>query len=240
MFIDDKKLNGNLIIASYIENSNKYNYNPFNDIRCLAFLKLKSNNIFLVGDSDIYLMQYNEKEKELKEIKACQNKIDINNKNENYNFLCYELLNEDIIFSIDTNKFCYFNMKTFMIQTVFEYKQDDSHIDRFCQLRDINSLYFGINNLCFEVNLKNGKIKYTNFNSDKSKYNILNNYYISYQNKDIKVKNNNDITLFSKTLYQKSKTLIINEKEGLFAALFFIENCYAISIHIFKIDKNND
>ena len=26
LLIDDKKLNGNLIIASYIENSNKYNY----------------------------------------------------------------------------------------------------------------------------------------------------------------------------------------------------------------------
>jgi len=133
LLIDDKKLNGNLIIASYIENSNKYNYKSFNDIRCLAFLKLKSKDIFLLGDSNIYLMKYNEKEKELKEIKIYQNKIIINDNNNKYYFLCYELLNRDIILSVDTNKFCYFNMRAFLIQTVFEYKENDSFIDRFSQ-----------------------------------------------------------------------------------------------------------
>ena len=63
LLVDDNNLNGNIIIASYIENSNKYNYKSFNDKRCLAFLKLKSNDIFLLGDSNIYLMQYNEKKK---------------------------------------------------------------------------------------------------------------------------------------------------------------------------------
>ena len=240
LLIDDKKLNGNFIIASYIENSNKYNYNAFNNIRCLAFLKLKSNDIFILGDSNIYLMQYNEKEKELKEIKIYQNKISINNKNNNYNFLCYELLNGDIIFSVDTNKFCYFNMRTFMMQTVFEFKKYESLIKRISQLRDKNFFYFTIGNSGFEVNLKNGKIKRTDLICDKSKYTVFNKYYISYENKTIMVKNENGIILFLKALNDEGQIVIINEKEGLFAALSFVKSCYSMNLYILRIDKNND
>ena len=64
LLVDDRNLNENLIIASYIDNSNKYNYKSFNNIRCLAFLKLKSNDIFILGDSNIYLLQYYAKLKE--------------------------------------------------------------------------------------------------------------------------------------------------------------------------------
>jgi len=240
LLIDDNNLNGNLIIASYIENSNKYNYKSYNDIRCLSFLKLKSNDIFLLGDSNIYLMHYNEKEKELKEIKKYPIKISINNNNYNYNFLCYELLNGDIIFSIDINKFCYFNMKTFMLQASFECKNLVSPIIRFSQLRDKNYLYFGINKSGFELNLNNGKIKEIKFgSSDKSKYTSFNKYYL-FCDKCIKVKSDNNETLFSKSLDDEGKSLVINEKEGLFAGLCFLKHKYMMNLYIFKIDKNND
>jgi len=84
-----------------------------------------------LGDSNIYLMQYNEKEKELKEIKAYQNKININCNNKNYYFLCYELLNGDIIFSIETNKVCHFNMRSFIIQKIVDNQKNKSLINRF-------------------------------------------------------------------------------------------------------------
>ena len=187
-------------------------------------------------------MQYNEKEKELKEIKIYQNKININNNNNNYNFLFYELLNGDIIFSVDTNKFCCFNMRTFKIQTVFEYKYKKFNyfIDRFSQLRDKNCLYFGILKPWFEVNLKNGKITKTDFHYDKSKCILFNNYYLSCENKSINVKNDKGMNLFSKTLYNEGRIIKINEKEGLFAVLSFTKTCYTMDLYIFKIDKNND
>ena len=59
-----------------------------------------------------------------------------------------------------------------MIQTIFEYKKDDSHIDRVSQLKDRNCLYFGIKNSCFELNLKNRKIKYSDLNTHKWKYTL--------------------------------------------------------------------
>ena len=46
--------------------------------------------------------------------------------------------------------------------------------------------------------------------------------------------------LFSKALYDEGKIIIINEKEGLFAALSFAKGCYSMNLYIFKIDKNND
>ena len=132
-------------------------------------------------------------------------------------------------------------MRTFAIQTIYEYKKNKSPINRFSQLRDKNFLYFRIINSGFEVNLKNGKIKSTDFYHDKSNYIALNNYYINYENKTINVKNDNGITLFSKELFGKDKkTFIINEKEGLFSALSFQESCYSMNLYIFKIDKNND
>ncbi len=126
-----------------------------------------------------------------------------------------------------------------MIQTVFEYKKNDSPINRISQLRDNNYFYFRILKSGFEVNLKNGKIKSTEFYYDKSKYTVFNNYYLSCD-KSIKVYNDNDKILFFKTLYDEGKVIIINEKEGLFAVLSFVESCYSMNLYIFKIDKNND
>jgi len=70
---------------------------------------------------------------------------------------------------------------------------------------------------------------------------MLKNYYISYENKIINVKNDIAITLFSKELFDKDKKIIIiNEKERLFAALSFSDACFIMNLYIFKIYNNTD
>ena len=131
-------------------------------------------------------------------------------------------------------------MRTFKLQSVFEYKKYNSYINRFSQLRDKNCLYFRILKSGYKVNLKNGKIKMTNIYSDKSKYIAFNNYYLSCENKCINVQNDKGMILFFKILEDDGKIIIINEKEGIFAALSFVQSCYLMKLYIFKIDKNND
>ena len=75
---------------------------------------------------------------------------------------------------------------------------------------------------------------------DKSEYIILNNYYLSFEDKTIKVLTDNDEILFFKSLFNEGKIIIINEKEGLFAAFCFEEISYYMNLYIFKIDKSND
>ena len=67
LLLNDSEKN-NLIIAFLIGKSNKYHYELIKDMNCLAFLKLKSNKIFILGESNIYLMKYNKNNLEQEKI----------------------------------------------------------------------------------------------------------------------------------------------------------------------------
>ena len=91
---------------------------------------------------------------ELKIIKEYNIEIKIT-PNPNCNYLCYELLNEDILFNLSPNKLCLFNIKTFTIQTIIDIPKNEI-ISRFNQLNNKNIFYFFINNICNEFNIMDG------------------------------------------------------------------------------------
>ena len=239
LLLNDSESN-NLIIASLIGKSNKYHYELIKDMSCLAFLKLKSNKIFILGESNIYLMKYNKNNLEQEKIIYYPMKyID-----HNYYYLIYELSNGDVIFTFDYNKFCYFNMKTFMIQTVFEYKfKENDFISKFNQLKyKKNYLYCFSLNESFEVNLNNGKIKCFETFYNKYQYIQIDEYYINLVNKYLYILNENNDNIYEKELNidcNNGRVIIINEKERLFAILNFNKRYYQMNVNIYKINKNN-
>jgi len=239
LLLNDSEKN-NLIIAFLIGKSNKYHYELIKDMNCLAFLKLKSNKIFILGESNIYLMKYNKNNLEQEKIIYYPMKfID-----HNFYYLIYELLNGDVIFTIDYNKFCYINMKTFMIQTVFEYQfKENDFISKFNQLKcKKNYLYCFTLNESFEVNLNNGKIRCLETFYNKYQYIQLDEYYINLVNKYLYILNENNDNLYEKELNincNNGRVIIISEKERLFAILNFNKRDDQMNVNIYKINKNN-
>jgi len=239
LLLNDSEKN-NLIIAFLIGKSNKYHYELIKDMNCLAFLKLKSNKIFILGESNIYLMKYNKNNLEQEKIIYYPMKfID-----HNFYYLIYELLNGDVIFTIDYNKFCYINMKTFMIQTVFEYQfKENDFISKFNQLKcKKNYLYCFTLNESFEINLNNGKIRCLETFYNKYQYIQLDEYYINLVNKYLYILNENNDNLYEKELNincNNGRVIIISEKERLFAILNFNKRDDQMNVNIYKINKNN-
>ena len=235
---DDEKYN--LIIASLIGKSQKYHYEPIKDMSCLAFLKLKSNIIFILGELNIYLMKYHNNNLTPEKVIYYPMKfIDYN-----YYYLIYELSNGDVIFTIDNNKFCYFNMKTFMIQACFEYKfKENDCISKFNQLKNKeNYLYCFSLNESFGVNLNNGKIKDLKTYYNKYQYVQLDEYYINLVNKYLYILNENNDIIYEKELKKNEndgRIIIIDQKERLFAILNFNKRDYHMNVNIYKINKNN-
>ena len=103
----------NLIIATFNENLNNYEYQKIPDLKCLMIQKLKSGKILLINELNVNLMKF--KDNQLIIIKSQTISLpklyQINIKG--FKFLSYELLNGDIVFTIDAKRFCYFNIKTF-------------------------------------------------------------------------------------------------------------------------------
>ena len=157
--------------------------------------------------------------------------------NPDHNNLCYELLNGDILFTINSNKFCYFNIKVFIIQTIIE-EETNKNIIRFNQLNDKNYFYFFMNNIFVEFNINNGKMKEM-FSSkyDKKESIKLGEYYINNSFKSITIIDENNKTLYSKSLIDKCSILAIDEKEKIFASLAFYQPYYSMYINVFKITK---
>ena len=211
----------NIITAFIIENSNKYEYKLIKDIKCFAFLKLKNKNIFLLNNSSICLKQYNGND--LINLKS----YPISIQDIGFNYLIQELLNGDILFTKDRKSFCYFNMKTFMIQTVYKI---DNDIKGFNQLNN-NKFYFFANNSSYEVNLKNKKLKPSNqVNSIMiDKYRIYTSYNI------IHILNENNEIIYKKIIYSSSRLILINKKEKMFASLSLRKTPYKMYTDIFKI-----
>ena len=213
----------NIITALIIDNSNKYEYKLIKDIKCFAFLKLKNKNIFLLNNSNICLKQFNGND--LINLKSYPNSIqDID-----FNYLIQELSNGDILFTNDRKSFCYFNMKTFMIQAVYKVEND---IIGFNQLNN-NKFYFFVNKLSYEVNLKNKKLKPT------SQVNciMIDKYKVYSRYNTIYILNENNQNIYSEKIYSSSRIILVNKKEKMFASLSFNESTYWMYTNIFKISN---
>ena len=198
-------------------------------------MKLKSNKIFLVCVNNLILTEFDGHE--LKTLKDYEHLI-IYAKTDYY--FCYELSNGDIIFNFNPNDFCYFNMKTFSIQTIIENKKNEL-INKFKQLNDKNYFYFFIGNKCYEFNIKNGKIKQIDKNTE-SKVNslTLGEYHINYYHNLMIINIEDNKTIYMKDLSNRiNDILIIDEKEKIFASLTFLECNYAMYMTFFKIRKHN-
>ena len=230
--VDNNYVKPNLIIAEIIENTNKYNYKLFSNIICLSFLKLKSNQIFFVNKSNFSLMEYDGYD--FKILKKFNYLIKVGK----YNYCSYELLNGDIIFNISPNKICYFNMKTFSIQTIIE-KEPNKIINKFNQLNDKNYFYFFHGNVCYEFNIRNGKIKRVDIlKKNIENYTPLGEYYIDHQSNFLIIFTDDNERIYSKSLHQKINDIfIIDKKEKIFASLAFYEPSYLMYVSFFKITK---
>ena len=235
LIIDNNYTKPNLLKAEIIYNTEKYDYKLVNDIICLSFLKLKNNQIFLVCKSNIILMEYDGYE--LKNIKRYNYSIDIGK----FNYFCYELFNGDIIFNFQQNKFCYFNMKSFSVQTIIGSKPMEI-IDNINQLNDINYFYFLSGNISYKFNIRNGRIKRIKIdNKSKENSKVLGEYYINYYNNKINIITENNKNIYTKDLREKIKDIvIIDKKEKIFASLTFCENPYLMDISFFKLRKHNN
>ena len=202
--------NGNLIIASFNKNLNSYELKLIENLNYLKFIKLKSGNIFLLSKESISLAKYNEND--LIIIKKC--KISTLNNNVNFNYLIYELLNGNIVITLNYNKFFYFNMKTFSIQFVFSHSDKpptkvtsknkntyNINIIGFNQFKDKNILYyfFGLNG--FKINLKSGKFTKINFNKSSNNCISFNKYLIYVNNSKLIITDDKSNYLFSKYYY---------------------------------------
>ena len=180
-------------------------------------------------------MEYDEYE--LKNIKRYNYSIDIGK----FNYFCYELFNGDIIFNFQQNKFCYFNMKSFSVQTIIGSKPMEI-IDNINQLNDINYFYFLSGNISYKFNIRNGRIKRIKIdNKSKENSKVLGEYYINYYNNKINIITENNKNIYTKDLREKIKDIvIIDKKEKIFASLTFCENPYLMNISFFKLRKHNN
>lgn len=224
----------NLLIVTYNDNYKNYDYTALNDWICISFIKLKSKQIFLVCKSSLYLMSY--EYYELKILKKYEYKL---TPQKGYNYLIKELLNGDIIFSVEPNKFIYFNMKYFMIQTIIE-KKSNNNISSFNQLNDKNYFYFFVSKKPYEFNIRNGRIKALQYPDNKAESTFLGGYYLDGDNKSLHVRDENYKLIYMKRLYEKSKIFIIDEKENIFATMGFNIHTYSMYIKVFKIYKINN
>ena len=234
LLVDNNYTLPNLVIADLIEKTEKYDYKLVDDIICLSFLKLKSNQIFLICKTNIILMEYDENE--LKNLKNINYTIKITK-----NLLCYELLNGNIIFNIMPNKFCYFNIKSFLIQTIIAIKPYEI-INRFTQLNDKNYFYFFTDNMGYKSNIKNGKkTKILHLNDYTKEYSkTLGDYYINFYDKRMNIFSKDNKNIYKKEFYGKIKDiLIIDEKEKTFISFYFSDVSYSMYIDFFKIRKKN-
>jgi len=223
----------NLVIADLIKNTEKYDYKLIDDIICISFLKLKSNQIFMICKTNIILMEY--VDNELKTKKSFDYEIEIDK-----NILYYELLNGDIIFNIMPNKFCYFNIKSFSIQTIIEIKQNEI-INRFTQLNDKNYFYFFSDNMGYKLNITNGKIikifGLNDYTKEISK--TLGDYYINYYNDRMNIITKDNKNIYKTEFGIKIKDiLIVDKKEKTFITFSFSNVSYSMYIDFFKIKKN--
>ena len=180
-------------------------------------------------------MEYNGYE--LKAIKILNYSLEITKSD----YLCYELLNGDILFDIKPNKFCYFNMKSFSIPTIIE-KGVYENYTRFNQLNDKNYFYFFPSNIGYEFSIKNGKIKRILIdNNSKENAKKLGEYYINYYNSYMNIITENNKKIYTIDFRDEiNDILIIDNKEKIFATLAFCENNYSMYIYFYKLRKHNN
>jgi len=242
--------NGNLIIASFNEKLNNYVLKLIENSNYLKFIKLKTEKIFLLSKESISLAKYTENE--LTIIKNC--KISAFNNNEDFNYLIYELLNGNIVITMNYNKFCYFNMKTFAIQYVFSHFNKlstkispknkntyyNNNIIGFNQFKDKNILYYFFELNGFQINLKTGKFIKINYNKSSNNCVSFNKYLIYVNNNEkLIINDENNNQLFSKYYYKAQHLISINQKINLFATLGFYDDPFYTDFHIFKINSKN-
>ena len=163
--------------------------------------------------------------------KKCDISSIINLEND-FKALCCELKNGDVVINLYYNKFCYFNIKNFSIQTIYdeifdkyyEYYNKNDKI-AFKQFDDINSFNFIYYNrrLNYKININNGKITKDKFSFEP--YLEFDKYYISQGIESDKFqildRFNLNKTLFRGYFYDShiSDIILINEKKKIFALL---------------------
>ena len=242
--------NNQLIIATFNEKSNNYEYNIIPDLECLMLQKLKSGKILIINELNVNLVEFSDNQLIIikSQTLSLYELYPINNKK--FKFLSYELLNGDIVFTIDEKRFCYFNIKTFQIKFVFNFlsnnraydyiKNDDYYdykyyIKKFNQFKDKNILYCLFENCgCFKINLKNGKIEKQLIDFAQS---IKIDKYIIIKNQcSIIIKDEKNKQLFNKELLALDEHVLINEKSKLFASIGYGSSEFGLYIYIFKIN----
>ena len=230
----------NLIIATFNENLNNYEYQKIPDLKCLMIQKLKSGKILLINELNVNLMKF--KDNQLIIIKSQTISLpklyQINIRG--FKFLSYELLNGKIVFTIDDKRFCYFNIKTFQIKFVFNLSEKGDNefnfIKKFNQIKDKNILYCLIQyDGCYKINLKNGKIEKQLINFAES-INI-DKYLIIKKNSDTFIINDEkNNQLFNKKLEALDELILINENSKIFATMGWNQFKDYIYTYIFKIN----
>ena len=202
----------------------------------------------MLDKESISLAKYNEND--LTIIKKC--KISKLNNNEDFNYLIYELLNGNIVITINYNKFCYFNMKTFSIQFIFssfflspslntpKYKNTyNINIIGFNQFKDKNILYYFLGLNGFKINLKTGNFTKIIFNKSSDKCILFDKYLINVNDSKLIINDEKNKCLFSKNYYKLHHVISINQKINLFATLGFLDDPFYTYFKIFKINSKN-
>ena len=94
-----------------------------------------------------------------------------------------------------------------MIQTIIETKSDDI-ITKFNQLNNKNYLYFFSYEVCYEFNIKNGKINEKKISiNDNYGAKLIGKYIINYLNKVLYIKNKDNELIYEKKIVLKVKYL---------------------------------
>lgn len=238
--------NDDLIIASYNSTNLQYDFIQLN-INCYQAIVLKSKQIFILTENNLLLTEYNNN-KNLDIIKSYESFN--GQKYSNFKPFCYELLNGDVIISVYFNKFYYFNIKYFNIQTIYNnidgggfsdyYRYNDIKITYgIKQNNDINSFIFINRGDFYNINLKNGKVKKVKCSIGDKPELEFDKYYIStgYERDKFQILDrfNHDVTLFRGYFYDNGITdiILLNEEKKLIC--FISERTDGLGIIIYQI-----
>ena len=214
-----------LVLASYKKN---WNFKE-TDIRAQSIIKLKSGKIFIYSWETIILSEYDKYRNKLVILKSKIISVKRSSEKNPPRFLCYELNNGKVVFTLLSTKFCIVDIKTFCIQTVFDIKVERIYAEillRFKQIKEY--LLYAIGDNFFKINIKTGKTE--KISAEKYElyfypYASLGNYLIKSKGDKYEIfdrlDNNNSIYkgYYFDTGIEKIIVVTDNEKEKIFALI---------------------
>lgn len=216
--------NNNLVVASY---KNDWNFEK-TGVRAQSITKLKAGKVFILFWGKISLSEYNNNTNKLVIMKSKDFSLRRDEKNL-HKFLCYELNNGKVIFTLLSTKFCIVDIKTFFIQTIIDIKLKE--INGTILFKEIKEyLLYAIDRNFFKINIKTGKTE--TISEEKYKwyfnpYAFLGKYLIKSSGDKYEIfdtlDNNNSIYkgYYFQIIIEKIIVVTDNEKEKMFALIGF-------------------